>query len=321
VSVIAAYVYHEGRRVRPAALTDEGLSLHPGEFVWIGLWEPEEPELRILEARFALHPLAVEDALQAHESPKVEIYGSELFVVALTAEMKANEITYGETHMFVGRDFVITVRHGSGRTHGDLRARLEASPVLLRNGPDYVLHAVLDFIVDGYLPIVDEFEDLVLATEQETLDAFLTRENIKELFLLRRQILRFRRVLGPMEEVAARLEHLDVPCIDPEARPYFRDVANKTRRVATRLNGLRDVVASVFEVSNLLEQQRQGVITRKLAAWAAILGVPTAIAGLYGMNFKHMPELHWRYGYYVVLLTIAVICVVLYAGFRRGRWL
>jgi magnesium transporter len=321
VSVVAAYVYKDGQRVRPAALTDEGLALHPGEFLWIGLLEPEEAELRILERRFELHPLAVEDALLAHQSPKVEVYRSELFVVALTAEMAADGITYGETHMFVGRDFVITVRHGSDRGHGELRAQLETSPILLRHGPDYVLHAVLEFVVDGYMPIVDGVEERVLEMEQEALDAFLSREDVKHLFRLRRQILRFRRVIGPMEEVASKLEHLDVPCIDPETRPYFRDVADRARRVTARVDGLRDVLSSVFEVSNLLEQQRQGAITRKLAAWAAILAVPTAIAGVYGMNFEHMPELRLRFGYYFVLLGIAVVCILLYARFRRARWL
>src|SRR5262249_12343869 len=140
-------------------------------------------------------------------------------------------------------------------------------------------------------------------------------------FLLRRQILRFRRILGPMEEGASRLAHLDVPCIDREARPYFHDVADNARRVTARLDGFRRIVSSGFEGSNRPERQRQGVIVRKLAAWAAILAVPTAIAGIYGMNFEHMPELHWRYGYYLVLVAIGVICVLLYTGFRRARWL
>ena len=321
MTVIAACVYKDGRRIREAPLTEAGLTLGPDEFVWIGLLEPDEAELRILEQRFQLHPLAVEDALLAHQLPKVEVYGSELFVVALTAEWDGDEIVYGETHVFVGRNYVITVRHGSGRAHSELRTQLEASPILLRHGADYVLHAVLDFIVDGYLPIVDGIEEQVLEMEQEALDAFLSRADIKRLFRLRRQILRFRRILGPMEEVPSRLAHLELPCIDPETRPYYRDVADHARRVASRLDGLRDVLASVFEVSNLLEQQRQGVITRKLAAWAAILAVPTAIAGIYGMNFEHMPELHWRFGYYAILAGMGVICGLLYISFRRSRWL
>ena len=321
MSVVAAYVYREGRRVRQADLTDEGLSLELGEFVWIGLLDPDEAELRILEQRFHLHPLAVEDALTAHQLPKVEVYGSELFVVARTAEMEGDEISYGETHVFTGRSYVITVRHGSARAHSALRAQLETSPILLRHGPDYVLHAVLDFVVDGYVPIVDEMEEQVLRMEEEAMDAFLTRDQVERLFRLRRQLPRFRRILGPMEEVASRLEHLDVPCIDADARPYYRDVADHARRVSARLDGLRDALSSVFEVSNLLEQQRQGAITRKLAAWAAILAVPTAIAGIYGMNFEHMPELHWKFGYYAILGGMAAVCALLYVRFKSVNWL
>lgn len=321
MSLVAAFVYKDGHRVRAASLSDEGLTLDPGEFVWIGLLDPDEAELRTLQQRFNLHPLAVEDALAAHQLPKVEVYGAELFVVAVTAELDGEAVSYGETHVFLGRTHVITVRHGSSRPHQALRARLEASPILLKHGPDYVLHALLDFIVDGYLPIVDSIEENVLQTEQEALDAFLTRPQIKRLFRLRRELVRFRRILGPMEEVAARLEHVDLPCIDPETRPYFRDVADHARRATSRLEALHEILASVLDVSGLLEQQRQGVITRKLAAWAAILAVPTAVAGVYGMNFEHMPELHWRYGYPVILAVIAALCVLLYVRFKQANWL
>lgn len=321
MSVVAAYVYKHGRRVREASLSEEGLKLAADEFVWIGLFEPDERELRRLQERFNLHTLAVEDALAAHQLPKVEVYGDELFVVARTAELEADHIAYGETHVFVGPSHVITVRHGSARAHYQLRAQLEASPSLLRHGADYVLHAVLDFVVDGYLPIVDRIEEDVLGMEQKAIDAFLTGPEIKRLFHLRRELLRFGRVLGPMEEVASRFEHIELPCIDPETRPYFRDVADHVRRVSNRAGALRDILSSVFEVANLLEQQRQGAITRKLASWAAILAVPTAVAGIYGMNFEVMPELQWRYGYFAVLLIIGVACGALFAAFKRNNWL
>jgi magnesium transporter len=321
MTVVSAYVYRKGRRVRPAPLTEAGLALRPGEFVWIGLYEPDEAELRLLADKFRLHPLAVEDALTAHQLPKVEVYGHELFVVARTAELVGDEIHYGETHIFMGKSYVVSVRHGSHRTYTDLRAHLEASPALLDHGPDYVLHGILDFIVDGYMPIVEDIEDEVLATEARALDAFLSRADVRRIFTLRRELMRFRRILGPMEEVASRLEHLSVPGLDAEVRPYFRDVSDHVRRVAARVEGLRDVLSSVFEVSNLLEQQRQGVITRKLAAWAAILAVPTAIAGIYGMNFQFMPELHWRLGYPATLCAIAAMCGGLYAAFKRSGWL
>ena len=321
MSVVASYVYKDGKRAREAPLTETGLALGEGEFVWIGLYEPSDAEFDVLVRRFALHPLAVEDALSAHQMPKVEVYGHELFVVARTAEKIDDHISYGETHIFVGDDHVISIRHGSPRSHTALRAQLEASPDQLKRGPDFVLHGVLDFIADAYVPIVDGAEDSVLEMEQRALEAFLSRNEIRRLFTLRRELLKFRRILGPMEEVANRLQSLDLPCIDPDVRPYFRDVSDHVRRVNSRLTGLTEILASVFEVANLLEQQRQGVITRKLASWAALLAVPTAIAGIYGMNFDFMPELHWRYGYLGVMALMLAICGVLYVTFKRTRWL
>ncbi|WOB78796.1 magnesium and cobalt transport protein CorA [Brevundimonas nasdae] len=321
MTVVASYVYRDGQRVREAPLTPGGLALEPGEFVWIGLYDPTDAEIEILVDRFKLHPLAVEDALAAHQMPKVEVYGRELFVVARTAMKIDDRLAYGETHVFVGEDHVVSIRHGSARAHNHLRTQLEASPLQLKKGPDFVLHGILDFIVDAYAPIVDDVEDSVLEMEQRTLDAFLSRLEIRRLFTLRRELLKFRRILGPMEEVLGRLQSLDLPCIDPDVRPYFRDVGDHVRRVNSRLGGLNDILSSVFEVANLLEQQRQGLITRKLAAWAAILAVPTAIAGIYGMNFEHMPELRWEYGYYAVLGVIAAICAALYMTFKRTKWL
>lgn len=321
MSVVASYVYKDGKRVREAPLTDQGLALAEGEYLWIGLHEPSDDEFDVLVRRFHLHPLAVEDALTAHQIPKLEVYGSELFIVARTAQAKGDRILYGETHVFIGPNYVITIRHGSARAHTQLRAQLEASPHQLKHGPDFILHGVLDFIVDGYIPIIDAIEDKVLEMEQVALDRFLSRTDITRLFHLRRELLRFSRVLGPMEEVCVKLQSLDLPCIDREVRPYFRDVADHVRRVSSRAAGLRDILASVFEVSNLLEQQRQGVITRKLAAWAAILATPTAVAGIYGMNFEHMPELRWTYGYPAVLAFIVAICIGLYVTFKRSKWL
>lgn len=321
MSVVASYIYKDGKRVREAPLTDEGLRLKPGEYLWIGLYEPTSEEFEVLVRRFHLHPLAVEDALAAHQMPKIEVYGGELFIVARTAQKADDAIWYGETHVFVGPRYVITIRHGSARAHTQLRAQLEASPLQLKHGADFILHGVLDFIVDAYVPIVDDIEDSVLEMEQQALDSFLSRADIKRLFQLRRELLKFSRVLGPMEEVANRLQSLDLPCIDREVRPYFRDVADHVRRVSSRAASLRDILASVFEVSNLLEQQRQGVITRKLAAWAAILATPTAVAGVYGMNFDHMPELRWTYGYPAVMGLIFAICLGLYSTFKRTKWL
>ena len=322
MSVVAAYLYRNGRRVGPVSLDPPvPLNCDESEFVWIGLLEPSEDELRILQERFDLHPLAVEDALKAHQLPKIDVYGDQLFVNAKTAHLEGGRIEYGETSIFVGASHIISVRHGSARAHTELREQLEAAPGLLTHGVDYVLHAILDFIVDGYLPIVENIEEEVLAMEQRALDTFLGRDDVTRIFNLRRELIRFQRILGPMGEMCSRLEHLDSPCLDAAVRPYFRDVLDHVRRVESMVAGLREVLASVFEVSTLLEQQRQGMITRQLAAWAAILAVPTAIAGIYGMNFENMPELKTRYGYFVIVGIISLLCAVLYVRFKRARWL
>jgi len=321
MTLVAAYKYRGGERVEEVNLYDPNLTCGEDEFVWVGVVEPTEEELASLQKKFDLHPLAVEDAHKAHQLPKVEVYGDQLFVVATTASFRDGAINYGETAIFVGKRHIITVRHGSIRDHAMLRAQLEASSKLLAHGVDYVLHGVLDFIVDGYQPVVEEIEEDVLAIETSAVDAFLSREEVSRLFALRREVIRFQRHLGPMTEVCSRLVRVDLPVIDPNIRPYFRDVLDHVQRVSTRVDAVKDAIASVFEVSTLFEQQRQGEITRKLAAWAAILAVPTAIAGIYGMNFTNMPEIDTKYGYYVVLAVIVGLCTLLYGRFRRSGWL
>ncbi len=322
MTLVAATLYRDGKRIRNISI-DEDIEFADDRsaFVWIGLFEPSEEELAAVASRYNLHPLAVEDALMAHQLPKVDVYGAQLFVVARTAKLEGTDIAYGETGIFVGPNHIITVRHGSARAHTELRKHVEASPLMLSHGVDYVLHAILDFVVDGYFPIVDAIEEEVLAIENSTLDAAPDRAQLLRLFALRRTLTRFQRVLGPMGEVAAKFERLEMPCIDPVTRPYFSDVADHVRRVGTAVDGLRDALTQVFEVSSLFEQQRQGIITRQLAAWAAILAVPTAIAGVYGMNFDFMPELRWHYGYFIVVGVMAALCGGLYLRFRRAGWL
>jgi len=321
MTVVASYLYRDGKRISDMPIDCAHDPVGADGFVWIGLVEPTDQELQLLQTNFALHPLAVEDALHSHQIPKVDVYGDQLFVVARTAHLENDEIAYGETAMFVGRNHIISVRHGSARAHTQLRAQLEAAPTMLRHGPDYVLHAILDFIVDGYLPLVQTIEDEVLDMEAKLLETNLGRDQITRIFKLRRETILFQRVLIPMSEVAGKLASVDLPCLDIEVRPYFRDVLDHVRRVEGMVGGLRDILTSVFEASNLLQQQQQGIITRQLAAWAAILAVPTAIAGIYGMNFEHMPELKTEFGYFVVLGVIVVICVGLYLRFKKTHWL
>jgi magnesium transporter len=323
MTVVAAYLYRDGHRVREVSIDEQvDCAAKKDEFVWIGIADPTEEEMQKLAECYDLHPLAVEDAIKGDQLPKIDVYDEQLFVVARTAQLtEGDHIDYGETAIFVGHSHIISVRHGSKRAHTSLREQLEKSPKLLAHGVDYLLHAILDYIIDGYVPLIEDLEEEVLAMEEKAVDSFLEREEINRIFAVRRELIRFQRVLGPMGEMAQKLARQELPCIDDEARAYFRDVQDHIRRVQLRVDGLREVLTSVFELSTLMEQQRQGTITRQLAAWAAILAVPTAIAGIYGMNFQNMPETNVWYGYYLILAVIAVACVLLYRRFKRVGWL
>ncbi len=278
--------------------------------------------MELIRSQFCLHPLAVEDALNPNQMPKVEVYGQQLFIVARTAAIEEGEnIAYGQTALFLGRDFIISVRFGSSRAHDALRQRLESDAERLAEGPDYVAHAILDFIVDGYQPIMEKLEIAVQGIEERAIDVFPEQATIRRIFRARRQLRRFHRIIGPMEEVCERLTTTELPVIDPAARIWFRDVQDHVKRTMARMEGLKETLASIVETASLLEAHRQGEMTRQLASWAAILAVPTAIAGIYGMNFRFMPELDWRYGYFIVLGGIAAICVGLWLRFRRIGWL
>lgn len=321
MTIVAARRYRNGKLVDPDLPRD---CAAPGasEFDWIGLVEPTPEEMEQVRAQYGLHPLAIEDALSQRNAPKAEHYGPQLFVIARTAAInEGDKIAYGQTALFLGPDFLITVRHGSERAHLALREQLEAMPERLAEGPDFVLHAVLDFIVDGYAPLLDRLEAVVGEMEDHAVARFPDHARIRHIFRLRRELRRFEDICGRMVEVAAKLAETEQPCIDKRARPYFRDVLDNTRRAVTRAHWLSDTLATMVEIAGLLEQSRQGTITRQLAAWAAILAVPTAIAGIYGMNFAFMPELEWRYGYPVVLGAIGLICALLFAQFKRIDWL
>ncbi len=322
MSTVAAKLYHDGKVVENIDLSKPVPHVgKPADFIWIGLHEPDDRLLKRIQEHFGLHPLAVEDALDPKHLPKVEAYGDHLFLVVRTPRLEGDKIIYGNTAIFMGRQFIITVRLGSDRSHSPVRAQLEATPWLMKQGPDYVLHAILDYIVDGYGDLVDLMEEKVLAMEDRAIDNFLGRAETARVFMLRRELFRLQRILGPTEDLTSRFINLEMPQIDANIYPYMRDLLDHVRRLVYRVEGLRDTLTSVIETSGLLEQQRQGAITRQLAAWAAILAVPTAIAGIYGMNFDIMPELRWEYGYYAIVGLMATICLTLYIRFKRAGWL
>lgn len=322
--VIAARRYTAGKCTEHDIAIDgaDRGGLPRGCFDWVGVAEPTPAEMELIRRQFDLHPLAIEDALDPNQLPKIEVYGKSLFIVARTAAIEEGEnIVYGQTSIFLGSDYIVSVRIGSTRAHHTLRKKLEVNAEKLSEGPDFVAHGILDFIVDGYQPLMEKLEVAVQEMEEAAIAEFPQQSTIRRIFRLRRQMRRFERIVGPMEEVCDRLVRAELPAIDPTARIWFRDVLDHVRRAMARSRSLKETLASIVETASLLEQHRQGEMTRQLAAWAAILAVPTAIAGIYGMNFDFMPELKWEYGYFIVLGAIAAICVGLWVRFRKIGWL
>ncbi len=322
--VVNCAAYADGRRVGDVAIEDISEVLKQDDrFVWIGLHEPSEALLRQVQEEFGLHDLAVEDAHSAHQRPKLEEYGDGLFVVLRTVRMKADDsgIEFGETHLFVGPSYVVSVRHGSARSYAEVRARCESAPKLLRKGPAFVLYAIMDFVVDQYFPIVDALEERLEAIEAEIFEDVREHDLTQRIYELKRDLLALKRAVSPLIEICNRLVRFDVALIPEDTRPYFRDVYDHVIRINETIDTLRELLTGALEANLSLVSVAQNEVTKKLAGWAAILAVPTMIAGVYGMNFEHMPELGWRFGYPLVMAVTVSICGWLYWSFRRAGWL
>jgi magnesium transporter len=293
-----------------------------GCFAWIGLYEPSEEEFSSLSHEFDLHPLAVEDAIHAHQRPKLEMFGDMALLVLKTARyVDSNEVVnLGEILVFAGHDFVITVRHGEASDLHGVRERLERNPELLRSGPGAVVHAIVDKVVDDYEPAIEGLEEDVEEVED---DVFSTTrpDRTERIYRLKRETLDFYHAARPLLEPVDRLARGHYEIIPHEVRAYFRDVNDHLLRVHEQLESLRDVLTSVLQANLAQVTVRQNEDLRKISAAVAILAVPTAIAGIYGMNFEHMPELTWSFGYPLALAGMAVICLLLYRYLRRVGWL
>lgn len=320
--VVNAAAYSCGHRVANIAIEEAGDWAHkPGHVVWIGLHEPSEQLLRRVQAQFDLHDLAIEDASHAHQRPKLEHYGAGLFIVTRTAQMMEGRVAFGETHLFVGKGYVVSVRHGASKTYAPVRGRCEANPNQLSHGEDFILYAILDFVVDNYMDVLEAMREEVEIIEDIVLSQALSKSEVERLYNLRRDLLRLRNAVVPLVDVCRRLEHTEHLAVDDVMRHQFRDVTDHIRRVQEEIEALREVLDFAFEASLMTGQAQQTEISRKLSSGAAILAVPTAIAGIYGMNFKNMPELESPYGYYIVLLVIVSVCSFLFWRFRRAGWI
>jgi magnesium transporter len=294
----------------------------PGRFVWIGLYEPTEEEFDSLRREFELHPLAVEDAIHAHQRPKLEVYDEMVFLVLKTARYvdPTEVIELGEVLVFLGEDFVITVRHGEASSLAPVRETLDADPARLKHGPSSVLHAILDLIVDDYQPAIEGLETDIDEVEEQLFSG--ERINPAErIYRLQREVLSFRKATAPLVEPIDKLARGHFVQIHPEIRDYFRDVNDHLIRARDQLDAMRDLLSSSLQANLAQVAVRQNEDLRRISAWVAIIAVPTAIAAIYGMNFEHMPELDWELGYPVALLMMLVICSLLYRYFKRVGWL
>ncbi len=320
--VVGCAAYEDGRKIADLDIDHlDAFETGKGRFVWIGLHEPSQELMQKVQQRFGLHELAIEDALRAHQRPKLEVYGDSLFMVLQTAQRVEHSTQFGETHVFAGRGYVITVRHGPSSSYKEVRSRCESTPRMLKKGEDFVLYAIMDFIVDNYIPVVDAMEAEVDELEEHVFKREFKRRTIEQIYDLKRDLLALRRSVAPLVDIANRLMRFDLPLIDKDTHPYFRDVLDHAIRVNDGVDYLRELLNSALEVNLLLASVDQSEITKKLASWAAILAVPTAVAGIYGMNFEFMPELRSPYGYPAVMAVILGVCGFLYWRFKRTRWL
>jgi magnesium transporter len=322
--VVNCAAYAAGRRLVDVRLKEVGEMLkHPNQFIWIGLHEPEEELLREVQLQFGLHDLAVEDAHRAHQRPKLEHYGDGLFVVLRTAQMNREQhrIDCGETHIFIGPQYVVTVRHGPSLSYAELRARCEATPRLLAKGVGFVLYALMDFVVDQYFPLVDALESELGQLEEEIFGETFSRATTARIYNLKRNVLEAKRAVSPLVDICNRLLRFDLELIPEDTQPYFRDVYDHVVRINEMVDTLRELLTTALEANLSLISVSQSESMKKLAGWAAIIAVPTMVAGVYGMNFESMPELKWSFGYPIVMAAMVLACALLYRGFRRSGWL
>lgn len=322
--VINCAAYSEGHRMANVEINEVSEVLkQPDRFVWIGLHEPSSEVLNQVQKEFCLHDLAIEDAHSAHQRPKMEMYGTSMFIVLRTAQINKQEhrVDFGETHFFLGKNYIVSVRHGSSYSYTDVRTRCEATPQLLRKGPAFALYAVMDSIVDQYFPVIHGMEQELEAIEDKIFDAKPDRKTTEDIYHLKRELLEMKRAVSPLIDISNRLMRFDFELIPEDTRPYFRDVYDHSIRVNETVDNTRELLTTALEANFSLISISQSDVSKKFAGWAAIIAVPTMVAGIYGMNFKFMPELDWPWAYPVILIITFGLSIGLFILFRRSKWL
>jgi magnesium transporter len=312
----------DGKKIRDITLDEISDFLEqPQGFVWVGLVEPDEPLLEKLQHEFGLHELAVEDAHTAHQRPKIESYGDSLFVVVQTAQITEGNIGFGETHIFIGKRYLLSVRHGASRSYAPARRSCEQAPEHLGLGPSYALYSILDYIVDNYLPIVQDFKEELQELEHDVFGDVSNRDVTRRLYDMQRELLTLKLAATPLQDILGQLVRLHPEVIRDEVRPYFRDVQDHIARVSDAINSMREMLGAAMNVNLSLITMRQNEVVKRLAGWAALLAAPTLLASWYGMNFHYMPELAQPFAYPLIIGITISVCIALYFVLKRAKWL
>ncbi|MBA2353239.1 MAG: magnesium/cobalt transporter CorA [Acidobacteria bacterium] len=320
--LVNCVAYEQGQKLADIPVSEiHTYQAKPDCFVWVAMKDPEPDELEALRVEFDLHELAVEDAQHGHQRPKIEEYGASVFVVLRTVEMAGTELHAGEVAIFVGPRYVVSVRRGTRQGFADVRRRTEQEPHLLRHGPPYVLYALMDTVVDRYFPVIDALGDEIEQVEDRIFSGETTRAQVVALYELKRKLLTLAHAAAPLLEVTAKLYGGRVPAACVGLQEYFRDVHDHLVRLEQSLDNLRDTVATAISVNLSLITLQESEVTKRLAGYAALVAVPTMIAGIYGMNFDYMPELRSPFGYPVALAVMAAIDGYLIYRFRKAKWL
>lgn len=320
--LINCAAYREGAKLNDIQIAEiSDYVSQPDCFVWVALRDADAGELAEMQAEFGLHELAVEDARHGHQRPKIEEYGDSLFAVMHLVELEGEQINVGEVNVFVGENYVLSVRNRSRCGFLGVRERCEREPDLLRHGSGFVLYALMDAVVDRYFPVMDALESELEKVEEQIFAKGAGRSNIERLYELKRRVMVLKHAVAPLMEGAGKLTSNRVPSVCAETQTYFRDVVDHLYRINTSIDAIRDTIGTAIQVNLSLVTIEENEVNKRLAAWAGIFAVATAFAGIWGMNFAHMPELQWEYGYPAALATIASTCGFLYYRFKRAGWL
>ena len=320
--LINCAAYQDGRKL--ADIKPEEISDYVGRpdcFVWVALFNPDPAELSQMQQEFGLHELAVEDARHGHQRPKIEEYGDSLFAVLHTVDAEGGDLEIGEVDVFVGPNYLLSVRSRTEHGFANVRARCEREPHLLRQGSGFVFYALMDAIVDRYFPVLDALEEKLEAVEALIFSGNSARSNIESLYQLKQKLMTLKHAAGPLLEASGKLHGGRVPQVCAGTQDYYRDVYDHLIRINQSIDSLRDMVTTAISVNLSLITLQENETTRRIAAYAALVAVPTMIAGVYGMNFKNMPELSWEFGYPLALSIMAVLDGVLFYRLRKAGWL